>query len=129
MSEIYRRKCLVHYGQVALWDREDKNSYPATDGPLPWMGAKGICVAARNDTEVEIQVLTGEDPDDEGAHIVAEATILVGEQGLQTGNVTTASVVAFPWPKGEMKVTVYCNSTDKYGLDATCIWFVLEAVS
>ena len=38
---LYSGRHLVHYGQIALLDAEDKSSYPNPVGPLPWIGPKG----------------------------------------------------------------------------------------
>ena len=129
MSYIHRSKCLVHYGQVALWDKEDKSAYPSPEGPLPWVGVKGICVAAPDDCEVDIFVAT-EPPSeaDKAAHVCLEATFLVGCEGLQVGNVTTASVSWFPWAEGRVRVSVYSNGISRNGLNTTFVWFVLRSV-
>ena len=126
MKQIYRGRHLIHYGQVAIWDREDTSSYPVPVGPLPWKGPKGLCVPAMSDVEIELSIYDGTDlgaaPDDTPQRLT-DAEISVGRDGLEAGNVTTASTIVIPWPAGPTQVIAYfAGSTPA---DATAVSFVL----
>jgi hypothetical protein len=121
---IYNGKHLIHYGQVALLDAEDRDAYPDPIGPLPWLGHKGIVVPAQNDAEIDVELHETGPPDLSGLNRLTEAIICIGGHGLLVGNITTASTAGVPWPEGDVDVTVYHEGTTP--ADATRVVFVLK---
>jgi hypothetical protein len=87
---IYNGKHLIHYGQLALLDSEGSDAYPDSEGPLPWLGHKGIVVPAQNDVEIDVELHETGPPDLSGLNRLTEAIICIGGHGLLVGNITTA---------------------------------------
>ena len=123
---LYSGRHLVHYGQIALLDAEDKSSYPNPVGPLPWIGPKGIVVPAKTDEWVQVLVGAGTAADlaDRPVTFLTRTTIAVGKRGLLVGNITTASTAEIDWPAGRTTVSAF-HAGDSLR-DADYIVFALE---
>lgn len=124
---LYSGRHLVHYGQIALVDAEDKGSYPNPVGPLPWIGPKGIVVPAKTDEWVQVLVGAGRtaaDLVDRPVTFLTRAAILVGKRGLMVGNITTASTANIEWPAGETEVMAYYAGSTL--IDADYVVFALN---
>ncbi len=105
MKLIYFGMHLIHYGQVGIWDHEDKSAYPVIDGALPWWGPKGLVVPAFSVTSMPVYVYESEHyvkPPQYTPAFLTSGSIEVGREGLGVGNVTTASVERIPWPSGQV---------------------------
>src|ERR1043165_4465444 len=126
MALLYSGRHLVHYGQIALIDAEDKGAYPDPRGPLPWIGPKGIVVSAKTDEQVQVLVGTGRAADlaDRPVTFLTRATILAGSRGLLVGNITTASTAEIEWSAGRTAVSAYYAGNSSF--DPDYIVFVLE---
>lgn len=127
MKQLYRGRHLIHYGQVALWDREDRTSYPLPEGPMPWRGPKGLVVPALSDAEIDLTVYEADDEPTaptETPSLLVEVEISVGSQGIEVGNVTTAMTAPVPWPAGRARVRAYFAGASPDA--ATAVSFVLS---
>ncbi|MBP2294003.1 hypothetical protein [Azospirillum rugosum] len=125
MKRLHEGSHLIHYGQVALWDHEDRRSYPAQFGPFPWIGPKGVVVGAASDGEIAVEVYggaAGEAPPAGLPPLRVTCRIAVGGDGVEVGNVTTASTARVAWPPGLTEVAVHAG-----GDAAARVVFVLRA--
>jgi hypothetical protein len=123
MKELYRGKAYAIYGQVALFDAEDTNSYPQwpnEDVSLVF-GSKGVAVAAFIDHTIEIFIYQDAMP--LKVFYYGSGEIEIGYSGIVVGNVVANTIKNLDWPSGKTKVDVYANSPKD---NATQIFFVLS---
>lgn len=126
MKEIYSGKHQISYGQLVLRDAFDKKSYPEPNGKLPWKGFKGLCVPAKDDTEVNVKVFSEcSSCPIVGYQLLTEAVITIGIGNIEVGNITSANTRTFDWPPGKVSVSAYYSGSDSPEL-ATAIIFILN---
>ncbi len=123
MSTGFRARAL--YGQVALIDAEDPNSYPQweTGEEALVFGPKGVAVAAKIDQLIEITLLQQAAPS--VGVLYGSGDILVGDRGLVIGNEVASTTKIVPWPAGRTNVKVFGNAPAG---SATEITFVLGSL-
>jgi len=126
--ELLNAVVMAAYAQVALVDAEDTDSYPEWEQATLHgfvAGPRGVAVAAAIDAEVWVRVLGGWEGNElvEG-HLFTSAEIMVGNQGVIAGNLTTQFARLW-WPSGPTRVTVYVNAPPE---EVTAVTFVLEQI-
>jgi hypothetical protein len=108
---VYKGSHLIHYGQVGIWSAGDPQAYPPPFGPLPWKGPKGVVVPALEDAHVDVTVILSKPvPTSDqlhGCNILMSCDIEVGNDGLEVGNITTASTEQIEIKKGLYHVSGY----------------------
>jgi len=110
----------IQYGQVGIWDCEDKAAYPETEGALPWWGPKGLVVPACSDTKLPVYVFTKDhhpNPPPGTPNFLTSNHIEVGKEGLEIGNIMTASVDRIDWPPGRTFLTACYSGEAPYFAD------------
>lgn len=124
MKELLRGKYLALYNQVGLYDTQDSDSYPQweTGLELAVFGRKGVAVAAKGDTYVEVIIYAGK-REIRDMRFYARGEILVGKKGLTVGNEIAGTSDHIDWKEGHTSVTVYGNGPQN---EATTIVFILE---
>jgi len=109
MGKLYSGTILSLYGQVGIWDVEDTTSYPqwVTGLENAVIGPKGIAIATKADTLVDITISTDTPP--ELPEPLLQGYLFVGSKGLQVGNVPAAQIVTLDIQRGQIHVSVYAN--------------------
>lgn len=124
MSKILEKEIYVQYAQIALFDVEDRSSYPQweTGEESFVLGEKGIVVATQNDTRVKAIIYCGKEK--ANGCCIGSGTIQVGNQGLYIGNVVTNDLQEVEWPMGKAKIEIYVNQLAK----ANIIEFIIYQI-
>jgi hypothetical protein len=123
MKKLYQDKAMAYYGQIALFDTEDKDSYPQwPDGKASHVfGPKGVAVAALIDNWIELEVYEELIPANKVFYGSGE--INIGNSGVTVGNVIANTIGNIAWPPGKLKVEIYANGIED---KATWICFVIK---
>jgi hypothetical protein len=123
---IYSGKAIALYGQIALFDCEDKESYPQfeTGFEKAVLGSKGVAVTALPDSFIDISVYDGDLKGEDVFYLSGE--IQVGKAGLFVGNEISAMIEKLNWPSGKTHITVYANGARN---EATKVVFILKHIS
>lgn len=124
MKEVIRGRYLALYNQVGLYDTADSDSYPQweTGLELAVFGQKGVAIAVKGDTYVEVIIYTGK-KEIQDMNYYGQGEILVGKKGLTVGNEIAGTSDHIDWKAGLTNVTIYGDGPQN---EATTLVFILE---
>lgn len=119
---LFSDRIFTLYSQVALFDAEDRNSYPQWKAghEIIVFGFRGVAVVTASDKQVDVIVCKGKEIPKYALCVSGE--ILVGEQGILVGNIPAATITQIPLESGRYSVAVF---TDGIGIETHQVYFFL----
>lgn len=120
---LFSDKVFALYSQVALFDAENRNSYPQWKAghEIIVFSLQGVAVVTASDEQVDVIVCKGKVIPKYALCVSGE--ILVGEQGILVGNIPAATVTQIPLESGRYSVVVF---TDGFGTETRQVYFFLD---
>lgn len=111
------------YSQVAIFDAEDKDSYPQwkTGDEYVVFGFRGAVVATAADQVIHVIVCKGKGTPEYVFCVSGE--ILIGTQGLIIGNIASENIVPGIRENGRYAIVIYTNGL---GSNVTQVYFFVE---
>src|SRR5258708_31844692 len=106
------------YGQIGLWDQEDNSSYPQfiTGKEKFLFGTKGAVIAVPSDKDILVSAILNEKLDGNVIKI-CEDPLIIGNKGLDFGNIPAATIYHLDVQPGHYLVEVFSNSKNREKID------------